>query len=91
MPLSRRNLMLNGAALLGAPALSALPAFAQDKEWKHGLSLFGEPKYPADFKHFDYVDPQAPVAGIVRQGAFGTFDNFNQVVSGIKGALASGL
>ena len=35
-------------------ALTSLPAAAQD-EWKHALSLFGDVKYPADFKHFDYV------------------------------------
>ena len=76
MALSRRKLMLNGAALLGAPAFSALPAFAQDstkdKEWKHGLSLFGELKYPAGFKSFDYVNASAPKGGSARQIAFGT-------------------
>ena len=53
---------------------------AQTRQWKHGLSLFGEPQYPAGFKHFDYVNPTAPQGGVVRQIAFGTFDNFNQVV-----------
>jgi microcin C transport system substrate-binding protein len=83
--------MLNGAALLGAPALSALPAFAQDKEWKHGLSLFGELKYPAGFKNFNYVNPQAPKGGAARLIAFGTFDNLNMVVAYVKGSLASGV
>ena len=59
--------------------------------WRHGLSLFGEPKYPAGFKHFDYVNPAAPQGGMVRQIAVGTFDNFNQVVAGVKGSLALGL
>lgn len=90
MALSRRALMLNGVALLGAPALAALPSFAQDKEWKHGLSLFGDLKYPAGFKNFDYVNPQAPKGGVARQIAFGTFDNLNMVVAGVKGSLASG-
>jgi microcin C transport system substrate-binding protein len=83
--------MLNGAALLGAPALSALPAFAQDREWKHGLSLFGELKYPAGFKNFNYVNPQAPKGGAARLIAFGTFDNLNMVVAYVKGSLASGV
>jgi microcin C transport system substrate-binding protein len=83
--------MLNGIALLGAPALSVLPAFAQEKTWTHGLSLFGDVKYPAGFKNFDYVNPQAPKGGAARQIAFGTFDNFNIVVAGVKGSLASGL
>jgi microcin C transport system substrate-binding protein len=91
MALSRRTLMLNGVALLGAPALSALPAFAQEKTWKHGLSLFGDVKYPEGFKSFDYVNAQAPKGGTARLIAFGTFDNFNIVVAGVKGALASGM
>jgi microcin C transport system substrate-binding protein len=91
MALSRRTLMLNGVALLGAPALSALPAFAQEKEWKHGLSLFGNVKYPEGFRSFDYVNAQAPKGGTARLIAFGTFDNFNIVVAGVKGALASGM
>ena len=53
---------------------------AGEKVWRHGLSLFGDIKYPADFKHFDYVNPQAPKGGQVRQSVIGTFDNFNIVV-----------
>ncbi len=97
---SRRTLIRATAATLAAPAFEVLaPPLARAAPgseaaagaWKHGLSLFGEPKYPAGFKHFDYVNPQAPVGGTVRQSAFGTFDNFNQVVAGIRGTLASGL
>lgn len=95
MKLSRRNLLRSSAAALAAPAFGMLPllprpAAAQDKVWKHGLSLFGEPKYPAGFEHFEYVNPAAPKGGNVRQIAFGTFDNFNQVVAGVKGSLAMG-
>jgi microcin C transport system substrate-binding protein len=79
-------------SLPGLTSLSAiLPARAQDKSWQHGLSLFGELKYPAGFKHFDYVNPSAPRGGTVRQIAFGTFDNLNLVVAGVKGSLAGGL
>jgi microcin C transport system substrate-binding protein len=59
--------------------------------WRHGLSLFGEVKYPADFAHFDYVNPQAPKGGRARQIALGTFDNFNMVVAGVKGEIAAGI
>jgi microcin C transport system substrate-binding protein len=83
--------MLRGVVLVASPALDALPVLADEKEWKHGLSLFGELKYPADFKHFDYVNPAAPKGGAVRQGTFGTFDNFNRVVAGVKGNLAGGI
>lgn len=58
---------------------------------RHGLSLFGDLKYPAAFKHFDYVNPTAPKGGVTRLIAIGTFDNFNPVVSGVKGVLADGL
>jgi len=80
---------------IGRIAFSALastivsrPAFAAEQTWRHGLSLFGTLKYPAGFPHFDYVNPQAPKGGLVRQIAFGTFDNFNMVVAGVKGSLA---
>jgi microcin C transport system substrate-binding protein len=97
MKFTRRSVIRATAATLAAPALGALGAgtfagraAAQTKTWKHGLSLFGELKYPPAFKHFDYVNPNAPQGGVVRQVAFGTFDNFNQVVSGVKGSLAMG-
>jgi len=53
------------------------------------LSLFGDIKYPADFKRFDYVNPDAPTGGVARQILIGTFDNFNVTVAGVKGSLAS--
>lgn len=66
-------------------------AKAQDKVWRHGLSLFGDVQYPAGFNHFAYVNPDAPKGGTVRQIAFGTYDNFNMVVSGVKGSIAGGI
>ncbi len=55
------------------------------------MSLFGDLRYPAGFKHFDYVNPAAPKRGTVRLIAGGqTFDNLNLVVSGVKGNLAAG-
>jgi microcin C transport system substrate-binding protein len=98
MKISRRSVLRATAATLATPALGALGAVpfartaaAQQPSWRHGLSLFGEPKYSAGFKHFDYVNPAAPQGGTVRQIAFGTFDNFNMVVAGVKGSLANGL
>jgi microcin C transport system substrate-binding protein len=61
-----------------------------ERNWRHGLSLFGELKYQPGFKHFDYVNVSAPKGGTVRLIAFGTFDNFNEVVAGLKGSIASG-
>ena len=98
MKLTRRSVLHSTAAVLAAPAFGALgagtfsvSAAAQGRQWKHGLSLFGEPQYPPGFKHFDYVNPSAPQGGTVRRIAFGTFDNFNQVVAGVKGSLAMGI
>jgi microcin C transport system substrate-binding protein len=56
--------------------------------WHHALSLFGDIKYPADFKRFDYVNPDAPKGGVARMISIGTFDNFNIAVAGVKGSLA---
>jgi len=97
MKFSRRSILRATASVFVAPALgavgAALPrsaAFAQEKEWKHALSLFGETKYPEGFKYFDYVNPSAPQGGTVRQFALGTFDNFNTVIAGVKGNIAAG-
>ena len=69
-----------------------VPALAADEErvWRHGLSLFGDLKYPPGFARFDYVNPNAPKGGAARQIAFGTYDNFNMVVAGVKGSIAVG-
>ena len=72
-------------------SLPARAAQADDRNWRHGLSLFGDLKYPAGFKHFDYVNPQAPKGGAVRLVGFGTFDNFNVVIAGVKGTIAAGI
>ena len=49
-------------ALTAVPAIT--PAHAQaEPTWRHALSLFGDIKYPADFKRFDYVNPDAPKGG----------------------------
>jgi microcin C transport system substrate-binding protein len=101
--LTRRRLLRRSALALAAPALAKIglsgivrPAAAQSSttpapEWRHGLSLFGDLKYPPDFKRFDYVNPDAPKSGVVRLLGIGTFDNFNIVVAGVKGQLAVGI
>ncbi|KQP07666.1 hypothetical protein ASF28_11085 [Methylobacterium sp. Leaf99] len=89
-------LSLAAALALGAmaPAARAAPdpvAQAPSGDWRHAVTLMGEPKYPADFKHFEYADPAAPKGGLVRLGAQGGFDNFNIVVAGRKGDLENGI
>jgi microcin C transport system substrate-binding protein len=82
---------MNRRSLLGSSLLAALPltwpcsigaALADDKNWRHGVSLFGDLKYSAGFRHFEYVNADAPKDGTARQIAYGTFDNFNTVIAG---------
>ena len=93
--MNRRTLLKSAiVALAAGPSLSARwtkAAHAQDRSWRHGLSLFGDLKYPPGFKQFDYVNSAAPKGGAARQIAIGTFDNFNIAVAGVKGALVTGL
>ena len=98
MAISRRHLLQGGAFVALTPALGTAASFpsamAASSEgpselvWRHALSLFGDIKYPAGFKRFDYVNPDAPKAGVVRQITVGTFDNFNMAVAGVKGTIA---
>ncbi len=74
-----------------AAVLLVSPATAQSPQWRHAISLTGEPKYGPDFRHPEYINPQAPVGGRVRMGASGSFDNFNPFISGVKGKLAASL
>ena len=93
--MNRRTLLTSAFVALGAGRFSLPswiePAQAQEKVWRHGLSLFGDLKYPAGFKQFDYVNAAAPKGGAVREIAIGTYDNFNIVVAGVKGTLATGI
>lgn len=66
------------------------PAGAEDAPIRrHALSLIGEPKYPAGFAQFDYVNPDAPKGGLVRMADIGSFDSLNPVL--YKGEAAGGL
>ena len=79
--------------LLALSALAALTfadaAVAEEPGWFHGTSLIGSPKYPPDFKRFDYVNPDAPKGGVVRLSDTGTFDSLNFVPP--KGTTPLGL
>tara|TARA_B100000745_G_scaffold221786_1_gene147901 strand:- start:7221 stop:9041 length:1821 start_codon:yes stop_codon:yes gene_type:complete len=57
--------------------------------WRHGLAKYGDLKYSADFQHFDYVNPEAPKGGQIKQAAVGTFDNLNGFI--LKGVAADEL
>src|SRR5262245_33581243 len=77
--------------LLPRAAFAAPRPARNDGGSKHGLSLFGDLKYPTGFDHFDYIEPTAPKGGRVRLGVARTYDNVNMVVAGLKGNLAAGI
>ncbi|EYD74511.1 Oligopeptide ABC transporter, periplasmic oligopeptide-binding protein OppA [Rubellimicrobium mesophilum DSM 19309] len=67
------------------------PAPDQQTTVSHGYNFFGDLKYPADFAHYDYVNPDAPKGGEISIWAQGTFDNMNPYATkeGNPGALSS--
>jgi microcin C transport system substrate-binding protein len=93
--LTRRDALLVGAgALAGAARLTPLRAAEAER---HGISAFGDLKYPADFPHFEYVDPNAPKGGrfsqigVTRQynQNFQTFNSLNSFI--LRGDGAQGM
>jgi microcin C transport system substrate-binding protein len=69
--------MLATGFLIAGLALWATATRAQDTITAHGISPFGDLKYPADFAHLDYVNPDAPKGGEISEWAFGGFDSMN--------------
>ncbi len=70
-------------------ALVASQPAQAEQERHHALSLIRAPKYPADFKHFDSVNPDAPKGGTVKLSSPAPYDNLNPAV--FRGSLAAGL
>lgn len=56
---------------------------------RHAVALHGDVKYPENFTHFDYTNPNAPKGGTLRMGVVGTYDSLNPFI--IKGAPAGGV
>jgi len=75
------------ASLGGTP--SAQPKTDGTVTTAHGVSMYGDLKYPSGFKHFAYANPQAPKGGDVKLAAIGTYDNLNPFI--LKGVAAAGL
>ncbi len=80
-------------AVLACAVLTAGPAGAEEGVIKsYGLSSFGDLKYPADFQHLDYVNPDAPKGGEISTldySGFQSFDTLNAYY--YRGDFASGL
>jgi microcin C transport system substrate-binding protein len=80
------------AGILVAGALLAATGQTRAAEARHGLSAFGDLAYPADFQHFNYVNPEAPKGGsfsLIGWGGVTTFDSLNNYI--LKGDAAQGL
>jgi len=80
----RRPFCVVFSLVLSLAAVAAMAAAGS-----HGLSLFGELKYPPGFKNFEYVDPHAPKGGTMKFSAIGTYDTLNPFV--VKGVAAAGI
>ena len=80
------------ALLVSGLTLVAMAAHAQDEKiiTSHGYSFYGDLKYPADYPHFDYVNPDAPKGGEISISTLGTFDSMNPYSrKGRGGALST--
>lgn len=89
------GLVLLKAGLMGGMvilllAATAMNVWAETTITAHGISTFGELKYPADFKHLDYVNPDAPKGGEISEWTSGGFDSMNPYsIKGRAAALSS--
>jgi microcin C transport system substrate-binding protein len=75
-----------------APLLTHIPLVSAADSSRpvavHAIAMHGTPKYGPDFKHYDYVNPNAPKGGILRLAVQGTFDSFNPFIA--KGNSGAG-
>ena len=93
--LNRRHVLGLGLGAIAASRFS--PALAQGSSEAHGMSAFGDLKYPADFPHFDYANVKAPKGGMFStipsvkafNQSFQTFNSLNAFV--LKGDGAQGM
>jgi microcin C transport system substrate-binding protein len=77
--LSRRTVLFGSLALV--PGTLPRPLWAQiEGRVAHALAMHGEPKYGPDFKHFEYVNPDAPKGGQITFSAIGGYDSFNAFI-----------
>jgi microcin C transport system substrate-binding protein len=100
MKYSASDLTRRGTLALGAGALASMvarPGYANEGPERHGISAFGDLKYPSDFKHFDYVNLDAPKGGTFSHVGsvrafnqnFLTFNSLNSYI--LKGDAAQGM
>ena len=94
---TRRSALAIGAGAFASASGFVERAAAADETETHGISAFGDLKYPADFTHLDYVNPDAPKGGVFSQVGsqrqynqnFLTFNSLNSYI--LKGDAAMGM
>ena len=97
--MTRRKMLLLSAGALAGTQVDGFTAsvLASNQGEVHGISAFGDLKYPAGFSHFEYVNPQAPKGGVFSQIGpsrqlnqnFLTFNSLNGYI--LKGEAAQGI
>ncbi len=83
--MSRTPMIALAAMLAIAPGAGA----TEDVTPSHGVAMYGDLAYPADFTHFAYANPDAPKGGEIVYSALGTFDSLNPFI--LRGQAAAGL
>jgi microcin C transport system substrate-binding protein len=83
--LTRRVLLVGKLLLL----VMMITSYSQQVLAVPAMGMGYQPKYPADFKHFDYVNPDAPKGGTLTLSGLGSFDSLNPFL--LKGISADGL
>ena len=69
--------VIHSISLVVCTLLLASNCLAEQPAYQHGISLLHELKYPADFAHFEYVNPDAPKGGTLRQSTTSPIRNFS--------------
>ena len=91
--LNRRHVLGLGVGVLAATRVAGVASAqaSEDAPAAHGMSVFGDPRYPADFKNFDYVNATAP-----KGGAFSTipsgrsYNQSNQTFNSLNAFILKG-
>ncbi len=100
MGFTRREVLAAATIALALPGTRIARAQEQPSgAERHGISAFGDLSYPADFKHFSYVNPSAPKGGLYSEvvtsrgynGSFLTFNSLNAYIFKGEGALGMDL
>lgn len=75
--------------LIAVGAFSHATSRPLDIVYSHGISYIEPLKYPSDFTHFEYVNPNAPKGGYLRTPNLGNWDNFNEIPERGRAVLAT--